>query len=70
MTDKKTSQEWTKHYPNLSIMDPDGWDRKNYDYSFNQEEITKEEFERRLSLSTCFFTGKREDIGYKDDTSN
>jgi len=29
-----------------------GWDRKNFDYSFNQELITKEEFEKRFAVST------------------
>lgn len=50
---KKTSQQWYDllgtHY---MILNPDGWDRKNYDYSFNQELITEAEYTRRLSLST------------------
>ncbi len=37
----------------ITILDPDGWDRSNYDYSFNKELITKEEFDRRLMWSTC-----------------
>lgn len=49
----KTSAEWYeelgKHY---IIHDPDGWDRKNYDYSFNKEKITKEEYQRRVMAST------------------
>jgi len=51
----KTSQEWLEEIPKehkLIIMDPDGWDRKNYDYSFNKELITKGEFFNRLSYST------------------
>lgn len=60
---KKTSLEW---YIELNeqekkegkrqtvIMDPDGWDRKNYEYSFKQEPITLEEFNLRLSYSTCY----------------
>lgn len=47
----KTSEEWNKKH-NVVILDPDGWDRKNYDYSFNIQRITEEEFLRRLSLST------------------
>ncbi len=48
---KKTSAEWilTVGY---EIIDPDGWDRKNYEFSFNKEKITMEEFNRRLALST------------------
>ena len=55
MTTKKTSKEWYEEIPdiyNLIIIDADGWDRKNYDYSFNEEKITKDEFMMRLSNST------------------
>lgn len=48
---KLPSSEWIKQYGYI-ILDPDGWDRVNFDYSFNQELITKEEFEKRLSYST------------------
>lgn len=53
--DKKTSKEWYELVPRefkLTILDPDGWDRMNFDYSFNNELITKEEFKIRLSSST------------------
>lgn len=60
----KTSNDWYKEIPkehNVIILDPDGWDRKNYEYSFNEELITKEEFLMRISRSTIecsysFFT--------------
>lgn len=29
------------------VLDPDGWDRKNYDYSWNEELITLEEYKNR-----------------------
>lgn len=49
----KTSEEWYKELgKDYIIYDPDGWDRRNYDYSFKQEEITKEEYQNRLMLST------------------
>jgi hypothetical protein len=49
----KTSEEWEEELAEgWIIMDPDGWDRKNFDYSFKEERITKEEFYKRLSLST------------------
>lgn len=51
----KTSKEWNELVPKefmLRIMDPDGWDRSNWDYSFNEELITKEEFINRVSQST------------------
>lgn len=51
--EKKTSSQWYdelgKHY---MILSPDGWDRRNYDYSFNKELITKEEYNHRVMEST------------------
>lgn len=56
---KKTSAEWFK-WCNVEIIDPDGWDRKNFDYSWNKEKITKEEFMQRTnSSSTIRSTQKR-----------
>ena len=53
----KTSQQWhddlQKLYPEFMVMDPDGWDRRNYQYSWHEELITNEEFEKRVSYSTC-----------------
>ena len=48
----KTSAEWQKEFTYI-VMDPDGWDRKNFEYSWNKEEITKQEFEKRAIKSTC-----------------
>jgi len=52
----KTSEEWLKIYqddkPNFKILDPDGWDRANYHYSFHVEKITNLEFINRLLIST------------------
>lgn len=49
----KTSKEWVEDCKDfVTILDPDGWDRKNYDFSFNQELITKEEFKQRVTYST------------------
>lgn len=50
----KTSKDWNLIRQAI-IMDPDGWDRKNYDYSFNVELITEEEFNRRLFASSQMF---------------
>jgi len=47
----KTSNDWQKICKAL-ILDPDGWDRKNFDYSWNKELITREEFENRMISST------------------
>jgi len=48
---KKTSAEWIKEV-GYEVLDPDGWDRKNFDYSWNKEKITMAEFQMRLALST------------------
>jgi hypothetical protein len=50
----KTSEEWQKIFP-YKILDPDGWDRTNYDFSWKQELITWEEFKKRAFQSTCIF---------------
>ena len=58
---KKTSLKWVEDMKNpVVILDPDGWDRKNYHYSFCVEKITKKEFERRLVYSTIM--GTRGDV--------
>ncbi len=52
---KKTSKEWLNienETTGLRIIDPDGWDRGNYEYSFNQELITQQEFQQRVFSST------------------
>jgi len=48
---KQTSNKWAEKADYI-ILDPDGWDRKNYEYSWYQEEITEEEFNKRLSKSS------------------
>lgn len=51
----RTSAEWMEHLfdsKKVIIMDADGWDRTNYDYSFNVEKISLDEFKHRVSLST------------------
>lgn len=52
----KTSAEWLS--PIVTIVDPDGWDRTNFNFSFYEEEISKEEFEKRLALSTIYVKNK------------
>ncbi len=52
---KKTSEEWQSIFPYPKVLDHDGWDRKNFDYSWKEEKITLEEYENRLSNSTCMF---------------
>lgn len=55
----KSSAEWfgSPDYAGIQILDPDGWDRKNFDVSWN-ELITEDEFCKRLTNSTCIFDSK------------
>ena len=58
---KKTSLDWVADMKNpVVILDPDGWDRKNYHFSYCVEKITKEEFNHRLAYSTLM--GTRGDV--------
>ena len=47
----KSSDQWDLMYP-YKILDPDGWDRTNYDYSWFEEKITWDEFKNRALSST------------------
>lgn len=51
---KRTPDEWLRRpaYAGLVILDPDGWDRKNFEASW-AEAITEQEFTRRMLMSTC-----------------
>lgn len=50
---KKTSAQWQLEYPNPKVLDPDGWDRKNFHYSWFEEKITHREYMDRVIESTC-----------------
>ena len=52
---KKTSQEWQEENMKTIVLDPDGWDRQNYQYSWFVEQITLEEYNSRVFQSTCMF---------------
>lgn len=57
--DKKTSEKWQElDNSGVVVLDPDGWDRKNYQFSFYEELITHEEYERRKMFSTCLINKK------------
>lgn len=48
----KTSEEWQKLYPEPKVLDPDGWDRTNFQHSWYEELITLEMYKDRLFQST------------------
>lgn len=54
MTKFKTSEKWANVLlkDGEMILDPDGWDRENFQYSFFEEMINEEEFRRRMMFST------------------
>ena len=42
-----------KHQESGDSVHINNWDRKNYDYSWNEELITLEEYKNRCNRSTC-----------------
>ena len=47
----KTSENWQKE-ADVTVIDPDGWDRINFQYSWFEEKISKQEFEKRVCYSS------------------
>ena len=64
----KTSDEWEKsNLPEMDgtiVLDPDGWDRTNFNFSYYEELITKDEYLLRVNMSTCRWD---KDKDYKQD---
>jgi hypothetical protein len=49
----KTSEKWYELIKDkITILDPDGWDRTNWKYSFYEELISLETFLSRVMAST------------------
>lgn len=48
----KTSADWQAEFPDTLVLDPDGWDRPNFDFSWFEELIPLGEYQRRLMYST------------------
>ena len=47
-----TSQQWQEKHPEPRVIDPNGWDRTNYQFSWFEELITEEEYFNRSHKST------------------
>lgn len=62
----KTSQEWQEIFYTIKVVDPDGWDRKNLQYSWNEEKITREEYSNRIEKSTVMINKERYNAAKKD----
>lgn len=56
----KMSSDWGIQF-GLTVTDPDGWDRQNFDASW-AELISEEEFKRRLSKSTSITFPKNQTV--------
>lgn len=52
---KRTSDRWQEMFPAITVLDPDGWNRQNYQFSWFEEYISLEEYQQRVSHSTCRF---------------
>lgn len=53
LAEKQVSAVWQRLLPDVKVLDPDGWDRQNYPYSWYEELITIEEYKQRRLQSTC-----------------
>lgn len=52
-SDLRTSKEWKAELCLKQVfLDVNGWDATNFNYSFHEEKITKEEFYKRKAKST------------------
>ncbi len=52
----KSSEEWQREFKDkILVLDPDGWDRKNFEYSWKKEKISLAEFKKRCEKSTLKF---------------
>lgn len=56
----KTSEQWQAELDQTYIViDPDGWDRSNFQFSFFEEMISEQEFMKRLVNSTLIVGPKQ-----------
>lgn len=51
---KYTSKKWQELYPNIVVLDPDGWNRdERYNFEWFQEKISFSEYKKKVFLSSC-----------------
>ena len=52
----RTPDQWLAEpqYRGIVVVDPDGWDRKNFEQSWS-EPISEAEFSARMMMSSCLF---------------
>lgn len=61
---EQLNEQW-QEICHVTILDPDGWDRKSYDQSW-YELITRSEFEKRMITSTVQCSVSWESCIWKD----
>lgn len=51
----RTSANWCRYFGIVpaDILDPGGWDRRDFEYDFNSNAITYTKFDFKLGQSTC-----------------
>lgn len=64
----KTSIEWQEEYFEIQVLDPNGWNRKNLQYSWHEEKITLQEYKNRLLESTCKFNVDIKEYFYEHES--
>ena len=55
---KKTSIEWVA-LSDYIVVEPTGWNQRDFDYYFHEEKITKEQFNERLYNSLTTLKSKK-----------
>ena len=53
MEEKKSAAEWHEELnPDVTVYDYDGFDRSNFVFSWNEEQLTKVEYNDKLMMCT------------------
>jgi hypothetical protein len=55
----RTSEEWSELIGSMGVVDPDGWDRQNWAYSWSEEKISAGMYVARCNSSTCEYPRTR-----------
>jgi hypothetical protein len=61
-TKLRTSEEWQKLFPEIMVIDPNGWDRINHKKNWYEELISYQEYIQRRDQSTCMFKKKENEL--------
>ena len=53
---KNTSEKWQEIYPDVVVLDPDGWNRDSrFQFEWHEEKITLKQYVNKVLRSTCKF---------------